>query len=120
MKNSGFGWGFPEGSEARVVLHGGTEIERAEVHTAAVEVGQGVHSVLVQIAAEVLNIPLDRVEIVTSDTADIGDSGPASASRLTIFAGNAVKQAAEQALRKWREEERPAVGGGRWDAPAYH
>jgi CO/xanthine dehydrogenase Mo-binding subunit len=89
MKNSGFGWGFPEGSEARVVLHGRAEIERAEVHTAAADVGQGAHSVLAQIAAEELDIPLDRVELVTSDTADIGSSGPASASRLTMFAGNA-------------------------------
>tara|TARA_B100001964_G_scaffold179053_1_gene197569 strand:+ start:2348 stop:4534 length:2187 start_codon:yes stop_codon:yes gene_type:complete len=118
MKNTGFGWGFPEGSEARVALHGGAEIDWAEVHTAAPDVGQGAHSVLAQIAAEVLNIPLDRVRMVTSDTADIGDSGPASASRLTMFAGNAVKQAAEQALHQWSLEERPAVGGGRWNAPA--
>lgn len=117
MKNSGFGWGFPEGSEARVVLHGVAEIERAEVHTAAADVGQGAHSVLAQIAAEVLPIPLDRIEMVTSDTADSGDAGPASASRLTMFAGNAVKQAAEQALQRWRDEERPATGGGRWNAP---
>jgi CO/xanthine dehydrogenase Mo-binding subunit len=117
MKNSGFGWGFPEGSEARVVLHGRAEIERAEVHTAAADVGQGAHSVLAQIAAEELDIPLDRVELVTSDTADIGSSGPASASRLTMFAGNAVKQAAVEALQNWNDEERPAVGGGRWNAP---
>jgi CO/xanthine dehydrogenase Mo-binding subunit len=117
MKNSGFGWGFPEGSEARVVLHGAAEIERAELYTAAADVGQGAHSVLAQIATEVLNIPLDRIEMVTSDTANSGDAGPASASRLTMFAGNAVKQAAEQALQRWHDEDRPATGGGRWNAP---
>jgi CO/xanthine dehydrogenase Mo-binding subunit len=117
MKNSGFGWGFPEGSGARVVLYGQAEIERAELYTAAADVGQGAHSVLAQIAAEVLGISLDRLEVFTSDTATSGDAGPASASRLTMFAGNAVKQAAEQALQRWYDEERPATGGGRWNAP---
>ena len=118
MKNSGFGWGFPEGSDARVVLHGGAEIEKAELFTAAADVGQGAHSVLAQIAAEVLSIPIERVRMQTSDTATSRNSGPASASRLTIFAGNAVKQAAEEALHNWQNEDRPAAGGGWWTAPA--
>ena len=117
MKNSGFGWGFPEGSEARVVLHGRSEIERVELYTAAADCGQGAHTALAQVAAEVLDIPLEKIETITSDTSTIGDAGPASASRLTIFAGQAVKQAAEKALESWQNEERPAVGGGRWDAP---
>ena len=74
-------------------------------------------SALTQIAAEVLQIPLARIEMVTSDTASSGDAGPASASRPTMFAGHAVKQATEQALQHWRDEERPATGGGRWYAP---
>ena len=117
MKNSGFGYGFPEGSDARIVLHGGAEIERAEVFTAAPDNGQGAHSALAQIAAETLDIPLGRVEMFTSDTAQIGDSGPSSASRLTLFAGNAVQQAAQLALERWRDEDRPAVGACRWNAP---
>jgi CO/xanthine dehydrogenase Mo-binding subunit len=117
MKNSGFSFGFPEGSRARVILHGGATIERAEVHTAAADVGQGSHSALAQIVAETLDLPLAAVEMVTGDTALIGDSGPASASRLTLFAGNAVKRAAELAQAEWRDEERPAVGDYRWNAP---
>ena len=118
MKNSGFGWGFPEGSDARIVLHGGVEIEEAELFTAAADVGQGSHSVLAQIAAEVLDIPVERVKMVTSDTASSGNSGPASASRLTMFAGSGVKQAAEEALQNWQHENRPGEGGGWWEAPA--
>ncbi len=117
MKNSGFSFGFPEGSEARVILHGDTVIERAELHTAATDFGQGSHSVLAQIAAEALGITLEQVAMVTSDTAVIGDSGPASASRLTLFAGNGVRQAADLALQKWQNEERPAVGECHWNAP---
>ena len=117
MKNAGFSFGFPEGSTARVALYGDTAIERAEVHTAAAEVGQGTHSALAQLAAERLGIPMERVSVVASDTADIGDAGPASASRLTFFAGNAVIAAADRALARWRDEDRPAVAEHRYRAP---
>ena len=117
MKNAGFSFGFPEGSIARVVLRGGSTIETAEVHTAAAEVGQGTHSVLAQLAAERLGIPIERVVVVASDTANIGDAGPASASRLTFFAGNAVIGAADRALARWGDEDRPAIAEYRYNAP---
>ena len=40
----------------------------------------------------------------------MGDSGSASASRLTYMSGNAVRGAAERALAAWKSEDRPAVG----------
>ena len=55
--------------------------------------------------------------MTAADTADIGDSGPASASRLTFFAGNAVMAAADLALARWRDEDRPAVAEYRYQAP---
>lgn len=109
MKNSGFPLGMQEGSEARVVLHGVATIERADVYTAVADVGQGAHSVLTQIAAEVLNLPIERINMITSDTAQCGDSGAASASRVTMLAGNAVKRASELALERWANEDRPAA-----------
>ena len=100
-----------------MALYGDTTIERAEVHTAAAEVGQGTHSALAQLAAERLGIPVERVTVIASDTANIGDAGPASASRLTFFAGNAVVAAADLALARWRDEDRPAVAEYRYQAP---
>lgn len=117
MKNSGFGWGIPEGSEARVVLQGDREIERAEIYTAASDVGQGAHAVLAQIAAEVLGVPLERVAMIVSDTASAGNAGPCSASRMTMWGGSAVRAAAAEALTNWQNEDRPARGGGWWAAP---
>ncbi len=117
MKNAGFSFGFPEGSEARVILEGGAAIEHVKLYTGAADVGQGAHTVLSQICAEVLKIPLEKIQLITSDTAVTGDAGAASASRLTLFAGNAVKGAAEQALVEWENESRPAIGNYRWDAP---
>ncbi|MDR3573246.1 MAG: molybdopterin-dependent oxidoreductase [Anaerolineaceae bacterium] len=117
MKNAGFSFGFPEGSEAKVVLEGGASIERAKLYTAAADVGQGAHTVLLQICAEALKIQLDKIQLISSDTAITAEAGPASASRLTLFAGNAVKGAAERALVEWENECRPATGSFRWNAP---
>jgi CO/xanthine dehydrogenase Mo-binding subunit len=117
FKNIGFSFGYPENSWAQVELHGGAEIERAIVRIGGADVGQGHHTVMAQIAAEMLEVSLDKIDLVVSDTASTGNSGSASASRLTMLAGNAVKEAAEFALRKWRREDRPALAEATWLAP---
>ncbi|MGC8878557.1 MAG: xanthine dehydrogenase family protein molybdopterin-binding subunit [Anaerolineae bacterium] len=117
FKNVGFSFGYQENSWAKVVLEGETEIERATIFIAGADVGQGHHTIVAQIAAEVLNVPLERVALVVSDTAVTQSSGSASASRLTYMAGNAVKGAAERALAKWQDEERPAVAEFTYLAP---
>jgi len=117
FKNIGFSFGYQENSWARVVLEGETEIERATVFIAGADVGQGHHTAVAQIAAEVLNLPLERIALVVSDTAVTQSSGSASASRLTYMAGNAVKGAAERALAKWQDEERPAAAEFTYLAP---
>ena len=55
-------------------------------------------------------VPFERVRVIASDTARMGDAGSASASRLTYMSGNAVRGAAEKALAAWQNEDRPAVG----------
>ena len=116
-KNVGFSFGYAENSTARIELRGATEIEEALVFFAGADVGQGHHTVVAQMAAAGLGIAPDRVRVVASDTAQMGDSGSASASRLTYMAGNAVRGAAERALHAWAAEERPAVGETTYLAP---
>jgi len=65
--------------------------------------------VFVQMAAEAVGVPVDKVELVGHDTAHTRNSGSASASRLTFMSGNAIRGAAELALKKWQNEERPAI-----------
>jgi CO/xanthine dehydrogenase Mo-binding subunit len=108
FKNVGFSFGAPENCWAIVELHGNAEIEKAILYHAAAEVGQGSHTVLVQMAAEALGLPLEKVELVAADTAVTKNSGSVSASRMTFMAGNAIRGAAEKALEAWRNEERPA------------
>jgi CO/xanthine dehydrogenase Mo-binding subunit len=100
-----------------VEIRGKAEIEEVIVWNAAAEVGQGNHTVLAQMAAEVAGVPLSKVTMITMDTVDMENAGSASASRLTFMSGNSVRGAAEQALKKWENEERPAVAEYTYLAP---
>ncbi|HEY6072943.1 MAG TPA: xanthine dehydrogenase family protein molybdopterin-binding subunit, partial [Anaerolineales bacterium] len=117
FKNVGFSFGYQENCWAKVEIHGNGQIERAVVHHAGAEVGQGTHTVMIQMAAEVIGIPASQVEMVSSDSATQGNPGSASASRMTFMAGNAIKGAAEAAMAKWRAEERPAIAEYKYLAP---
>lgn len=117
FKNVGFSFGYQENCWAKVEIHGNGKMERVVVHHAGAEVGQGTHTVMVQMAAHVLGISAGLVEIRTSDSATQGNPGSASASRLTFMAGNSIKGAAEAALEKWKMEERPAIAEFKYLAP---
>ncbi|MCU0489106.1 MAG: molybdopterin-dependent oxidoreductase, partial [Anaerolineales bacterium] len=109
FKNVGFSFGAPEQCTASVALYGGSAIEKAVVYHAGADCGQGAHTAFAQMAAEALSLPLEKIEMVVSDTAVTANSGSASASRLTFMAGNSIRGAAQAALEKWQAEERPAV-----------
>ena len=117
FKNVGFSFGFAEQCWATVELHGGSEIERAVVRHAGADVGQGAHTAMLQMAAEALNLPPERVEMLVSDTAQTEDSGSASASRMTFMAGNSILGACKLALEKWQAEDRPAIATYQYRPP---
>jgi CO/xanthine dehydrogenase Mo-binding subunit len=117
FKNIGFSFGYKENCWAQVEFHGKTEIDRVVIRHAAAEVGQGNHTILAQMAAEVANVPLSKVEMIVMDTHGMNNAGSASASRLTFMAGNSVKGAAELALEKWNAEDRPAIAEYTYFAP---
>ncbi len=117
LKNVGFSFGFPEECTAIIELHGGSEIEKAILHHAGADVGQGAHTVLLQMAAEATGLPMEKIEVLYSDTATSENSGSASASRLTFMAGNSIIGAAEAAMEKWKNEERPAIGTYKYEPP---
>ena len=118
FKNIGFSFGAPESCAARVELHGNGQIERVIVYHAGADCGQGAHTVMAQMAAEAAGVSVSLVELIASDTATSGSSGSASASRLTYMSGNAIKGAAERAVQKWQEEERPAIASYVYHPPA--
>jgi CO/xanthine dehydrogenase Mo-binding subunit len=117
FKNIGFSFGYQENCWAKIEIHGKSEIDRVVLHHAAADVGQGNHTVMVQMAAEAVGVPFEKVKLIASDSARMENSGSASASRLTFMTGNAIRGAAEVALHKWKSEERPAIGEFKYLAP---
>ena len=108
FKNVGYSFGAPEQSWATVELYGDTHIEQAVVRHGGADVGQGAHTVMVQMAADAIGLPIQCVKFIGHDTAETLTSGSASASRLTFMAGNAIRGAAAAACAAWAREERPA------------
>jgi CO/xanthine dehydrogenase Mo-binding subunit len=117
FKNIGFSFGYKENCWAKIELLGKTEIDEVILHHAGAEVGQGVHTVMAQMAAEAVGVPFEKVKLIASDTVGMENSGSASASRMTFMSGNAIRGAADIALTKWQTEERPAVGEFKYLAP---
>jgi len=116
-KNVGFSFGFPEKCDARIELHGDDEVSRVVLHHGGADVGQGAHTAFLQMAAEAAGVDPALVEGVFSDTATSGDSGSASASRLSWMSGNSILGAVEEAQKAWIDGDRPAVGEFRYVPP---
>jgi len=91
MFGFGYGEGFPDHSIASAEIN---EEGTILIRTASADVGQGVLTVVAQIAAEVLQVKPEIIKIVEGDTHLTKNSGSTSATRSTFFTGNAVKSAA--------------------------
>ncbi|MGH3066357.1 MAG: xanthine dehydrogenase family protein molybdopterin-binding subunit, partial [Gaiellaceae bacterium] len=93
FKNVAYSEGFDDSAEATVVLRKGPDGLEAEVRTAAVDYGQGLYTVLAQIARTELGV--EHVGVVSSTTA-VGSAGSTSASRQTTMSGGAVQAACRE------------------------
>jgi CO/xanthine dehydrogenase Mo-binding subunit len=106
MKNVCYSHGFDDSTTARVRLMRDERGAIARVQAATAEVGQGVVTVMLQVARTELGI--DRVELDTPDTT-IGSAGSTSASRQTWMSGGAVQAACREVVA---ELERRAAARG--------
>ena len=77
-------------SSMRVTLsrHG-----RVVFYNGAQDIGQGSSTVMLQIMAEALGLPIGQIEMVVSDTDLTEDAGKSSASRQTFVSGRAAQRA---------------------------
>jgi CO/xanthine dehydrogenase Mo-binding subunit/aerobic-type carbon monoxide dehydrogenase small subunit (CoxS/CutS family) len=64
------------------------------LHQGAVDIGQGSNTVIAQIAADALGLPLEKFRLKSADTAITPDAGKTSASRQTFVSGKAAEKAA--------------------------
>jgi len=111
FKNICYSEGFDDYCAARVVLAD----DRAEIHCAAAEVGQGVSGVILQVARTELG-PGVEIALAPVGTAQVDSSGSSSASRLTYMVSGAVQLACRAAL-----EERERTGAAEVDVErVYH
>ena len=77
---------------------------RITLFSGAVDIGQGVNTIMTQVCADALGVEASQIQIVMGDTDRTFDAGKSSASRQAFISGNAVKLAAEHLLREIREK----------------
>lgn len=113
-KNIAYSEGFDDTSEVEVTLSLGADGPVAEIHTAGVEFGQGLHTVIAQIARTELGVT--DVVVQQPDTVGIGSAGSTSASRQTLMTGGAVHMACAAIRDRLFERVRHTNGGPGLDA----
>ena len=96
LKNSGLGNGFKEITKAVVRFRSDGIVE---VRHGWTEMGQGVHTVALQVAVEELGIDPDRIRVFVDTTRELG-LGQTTGSRGTLMGAGAVKAACDAALRR--------------------
>jgi selenium-dependent xanthine dehydrogenase len=90
FKNSGKGVGVPDVGRVKLKVQDG----RVVICTSAACMGQGLATVLVQIAAEAAGLPKSAIAVHAPDTMVTPNSGTSTASRQTLITGEATRRAA--------------------------
>jgi aldehyde oxidoreductase len=94
-----YGCGNTSIANPSTIKAGVTGDGRIMLHQGAVDIGQGSNTVIAQIFADALGVPLAAVRLVGADTAVTPDAGKTSASRQTFVSGKAAEKAG-RALRE--------------------
>ena len=92
FKNSGIGVGLPDVGRCIVSVENG----KIHVRTSAACIGQGMATVAIQVACETLNLPPEMIIAEAPDTRRTPNSGTTTASRQSLFTGEAIRRAAVQ------------------------
>ncbi len=98
LKNAGVGVGLPDTGRCRLEVKGG----RVHIFTSAACIGQGLATMATQMVATYAGVEHLFIVAAPPDTANTPDSGTTTASRQTVFTGEAARRAAlklKEALR---------------------
>jgi xanthine dehydrogenase molybdenum-binding subunit len=99
LKNSGLGNGFREVAKAVVRFE---EDGTVQVRNSWTEMGQGVHTVALQVAVEELGVSPGDIRVIVDTTRELGD-GQTTGSRGTLMTSGAVAEACKSAIAGGRE-----------------
>ena len=89
MKNAGVGVGLPDIGKCRLTVEDG----KVRIRTSAACIGQGMATVCLQMLCETTGLTADKVIVDSPDTGITPNSGTTTASRQTVFTGEATRVA---------------------------
>lgn len=92
MKNSGIGVGLPDIGRVNLLV----KDEKVHILTSAACIGQGLGTVMVSILCTAADLSPEQVVHELADTKITPNSGTTTASRQTVFTGEATRVAAEK------------------------
>lgn len=112
FRGIGFACGYkntktPSGSSAVVKV---SQDGSVELLTSTVEIGQGAKTILAQMVAEEMGVPVDMITVSTPDTDITPYDASTTSSRSTFHMGNAVKNAANDARNQIFKIAAPVLG----------
>ena len=93
------GGGSGPRESARIVLEPGG---RLSVYVGSSAIGQGIETIMAQIAADALEVPLDRVQVMHGSTTYLPEGFGSYGSRSTVMGGSAIVVTAKAFLDKFR------------------
>lgn len=92
FKNSGIGVGLEDVGRSIVSVENG----KIHVRSSAAEIGQGIGTVLLQVACETLDVDASMIVVEPPNTRRTPDAGTTTASRQSLFTGEATRRAAQK------------------------
>lgn len=87
MKNAGVGVGIPDIGRCNLKI----KDEKVHIRSSAAPIGQGLQTILLQMVCETTKLTPDKIIVEHPDTKYTPDSGTTTASRQTVFAGEAAR-----------------------------
>ena len=119
LKGTGLGRGLLDHAGVVIEMHRDGSVV---LQSSAADMGQGIITVMAQLAAEVLGVDMAAIRVARADTSQSPDAGPSCASRAAMVSGNAVIKAANEirdtllslAVRKTKiEKDRLSLRAGK-------
>ena len=90
-----YGCGNTSMSNPSIMRIGIDQAGKITLYNGAVDIGQGVNTIMVQIAADALGVNPESIHLIMGDTDLTADAGKSSASRQTFVSGRATQLAGE-------------------------
>ena len=109
MKNAGVGVGLPDIGKCRLTVEDG----KVRIRTSAACIGQGMATVCLQMLCETTGLTADKVIVDSPDTGITPNSGTTTASRQTVFTGEATRVASLELKKQLETKTLEELEG--WD-----